>query len=152
MTGTADFYVPYKHHSSSSLRAERANRPNTESQTVRVRTTTLDDHWQKVAAPGERVVLVKIDIEGAVDSVLPHSESVTRSQRPFFLIESHSLIEDTAISAMMQNLGVDTEPRTTAGWLDWIAFIPIPTVSGGHCSWFRRSMKERPEPCLVVEH
>ncbi|HEV2714892.1 MAG TPA: FkbM family methyltransferase [Terriglobales bacterium] len=117
MTGTADFYVPINYHSSSSLRAERAKRPNTELQTVRVRTTTLDDHWAKAAVAGERVVLVKIDIEGAADSVLPHCQSVALSQRPFFLIESHSLNEDTAIGAMMQNFGYCGYRTTNNRWV-----------------------------------
>ena len=103
--GTAEFYISKDHDHTASLRLERAKRPNTELQTVRVRTTTLDDHWEKAAVPGERVVLVKIDIEGAADSVLPHCQSVALSQRPFFLIESHSRNEDTAIGAMMQNFG-----------------------------------------------
>jgi len=115
--GTAEFYISKDHHHTASLRVERAKRPNVELQTVRVRTTTLDDHWQKVAGPGERVVLVKIDIEGAADSVLPHSQSVTRSQRPFFLIESHSLIEDTAIGAMMQNVGYCGYRTTNNRWV-----------------------------------
>ena len=117
MAGTAEFYISKDHHHTASLRVERAKRPNVELQTVRVRTTTLDDHWQKVAVPGERVVLVKIDIEGAADSVLPHSQSVTRSQQPFFLIESHSLVEDRAISAMMQNFGYCGYRTTNNRWV-----------------------------------
>jgi FkbM family methyltransferase len=115
--GTAEFYISKDHHHTASLRVERAQRPNTELQTVRVRTTTLDDHWEKAAVPGERVVLVKIDIEGAADSVLPHCQSVARSQRPFFLIESHSLIEDTAIGAMMQTFGYCGYRTTNNRWV-----------------------------------
>ena len=115
--GTAEFYISKDHDHTASLRVERAKRPNAELQTVRVRTTTLDEHWEKAAVPAERVVLVKIDIEGAADSVLPHSQSVTRSQRPFFLIESHSLIEDTAIGAMMQTFGYCGYRTTNNRWV-----------------------------------
>jgi FkbM family methyltransferase len=115
-TGTAEFFVANNHHT-ASLRAERAKRPNMELQTVRVRTTTLDDHWEKAAIPGERVALVKIDIEGAADSVLPHCQSVVCSQRPFFLIESHSLNEDTAIGAMMQNFDYCGYRTTNNCWV-----------------------------------
>src|SRR6266404_231555 len=115
--GTAEFYISKDHHHTASLRVERAKRPNVELQTVRVRTTTLDDHWQKVAGPGERVVFVKIDIEGSADSVLPHCQSVVRSQRPFFLVESHSRNEDAAIGAMMQNFGYFGYRTTNNRWV-----------------------------------
>jgi FkbM family methyltransferase len=54
-TGTAELYIPNNHHV-SSLRLEHAKGSNSEVRTVRVGTTTLDDHWQKAAMPGERVV------------------------------------------------------------------------------------------------
>ena len=114
--GIAEFFVANNHHT-ASLRAERAKRPNMELQTVRVRTTTLDDHWEKAGVPGERVVLVKIDIEGAADSVLPRCQSVAWSQRPFFLIESHSLNEDTAIASMMQSFGYCGYRTTNNRWV-----------------------------------
>src|SRR5438552_4789921 len=114
--GIAEFFVANNHHT-ASLRAERAKHPNMELQTVRVRTTTLDDHWEKAAGPGERGVLAKIDIEGAADSVLPRCQSVAWSQRPFFLIESHSLTEDTAIGAMMQNFGYCGYRTTNNRWV-----------------------------------
>jgi FkbM family methyltransferase len=115
--GTAEFHISKDHHHTASLRLERAKRPNTELQTVRVRTTTLDDHWEKAAVPDERVVLVKIDIEGAADAVLPHCQSLALSQRPFFLIESHSLNEDRAIGAMMQNFGYCGYRTTNNRWV-----------------------------------
>jgi FkbM family methyltransferase len=116
-SGTAEFYTAKHHYDTASLRVERAKRPNAELQTVRVRTTTLDDHWEKAALPSERVVFVKIDIEGAADSVLPHSECVIRSQQPFFLVESHSLIEDRAISAMIQNFDYRGYRTTNNRWV-----------------------------------
>ena len=115
--GTAEFYISKDHHHTASLRVERAKRPNAELQTVRVRTTTLDDHWEKAAVPGERVVLLKIDIEGAADSVLPHCQKVICAQRPLFLIESHSLNEDAAIGAMMQTFGYCGYRTTNNRWV-----------------------------------
>jgi FkbM family methyltransferase len=115
--GTAEFYISKDHDHTASLRVERAKRPNAELQTVRVRTTTLDDHWEKAAVPGERVVLVKIDIEGAADSVLPHCQKVICAQRPLFLIESHSLNEDAAIGAMMQTFNYCGYRTTNNRWV-----------------------------------
>ena len=114
--GTAEFYVANNHHT-SSLRSERAKSSNAAIQTAHVDTTTLDNHWGKVATSGERVVLVKIDIEGAADSALPYCQRVVSSERPFFLIESHSLKEDAAIGAMMQNFGYCGYRTTNNRWV-----------------------------------
>jgi FkbM family methyltransferase len=124
--GTAEFYVANNHHT-SSLRSERAKSSNAAIQTAQVDTTTLDDHWGKVATPGERVVLVKIDIEGAADSALPHCQRVISSERPFFLIESHSLKEDAAIGALMDNFGYCGYRTTNNRWVQRLdCFHPDP--------------------------
>jgi hypothetical protein len=70
-----------------------------------------------VATPGQRVVLVKIDIEGAADSALPHCQQVILSERPFFLIESHSLKEDAAIGAVMRNFSYCGYRTTNNRWV-----------------------------------
>jgi FkbM family methyltransferase len=114
--GIAEFYVANNHHT-SSLRSERAKSSNAAIQTAQVDTTTLDDHWGKVATSGERVVLVKIDIEGAADSALPHCQRVILSERPFFLIESHSLKEDAAIGVLMDNFGYCGYRTTNNRWV-----------------------------------
>ena len=115
-TGTAEFYVANNHHT-SSLRSERAKVSNAGLQVAQVGTTTLDHHWGKVAMPRERVVLAKIDIEGAADSALPHCQRVISSERPFFLIESHSPKEDASIGALMDNFGYRGYRTTNNRWV-----------------------------------
>jgi hypothetical protein len=61
--------------------------------------------------------LVKIDIEGAADSALPHCGGVARSEGSFFLIESHSPKEDAAIGAVMQNSDYCGHRTTNNQWV-----------------------------------
>lgn len=97
--GEVAFFLAANHHTSSLLK-QRADRENGASESVSVRSVTLDRHWKDLADFERRLVLVKIDIEGAGSTALKHCVDVAESQRSFFLIESHSRDEDTAIGAL----------------------------------------------------
>ena len=57
----------------------------------------LSEKQRDVADSGRRLVLVKIDIEGAGSAALTHCVNIAESQRCFFLIEYHPCEEDAAI-------------------------------------------------------
>ena len=96
-TGITTLFISGDQHT-SSLRLER--RSGDGLLRIEVPSTTLDDHWLRVRRDNDRLSFVKIDIEGAGDSALQHCIGIARSQRCFFLIESHSPAEDKAISEL----------------------------------------------------
>jgi len=115
-TEETHLYVGQSYHT-SSLRAERAGTPMAQLRTIQVASTTLDDYWTRMQGPGEKIALVKIDIEGAADAALPSCSLIAQTERCFFLIESHSPAEDAAIGEFARNGRYELYRTTNRKWV-----------------------------------
>ncbi|HWE52162.1 MAG TPA: FkbM family methyltransferase [Bryobacteraceae bacterium] len=94
--GTVEFFLA-PHHHCSSLHADWAGEG---SRSVTADMTTLDEFF----APGSRRPaprFIKIDIEGGGTFALPGCRRIFSEDRPFVLIESHTPLEDQAISDVL---------------------------------------------------
>lgn len=80
-SGTQDLFVPAGHGPSASLNSTVIDRDNCE--VVSVSLTSLDDYFTS----GERVTLLKIDVEGAELEVLKGAERILREQSPLLVFE-----------------------------------------------------------------
>lgn len=93
--GKIDFYIG-SHHHSSSINANWA-RGNTEgNDAISVETITLDNFFYENGRTPPN--LIKLDIEGGATLALPGCNQLGEKQRPLFMIESHTPLEDRAIS------------------------------------------------------
>lgn len=94
--GEVQLRISPNHHTSSIF----VERSAADSSLITVPASTLDDHWKTARRAGEKVSLVKMDIEGAGEVALSLCQYIANSDRPFFLIESHSPAEDAAIGGL----------------------------------------------------
>jgi FkbM family methyltransferase len=120
VVGEVTFYISKNHHTSSLLK-QRAGYENGLSESVPMPSVTLDRHWRGVAESGRRLVLVKIDIEGAGSAALTHCVNIAESQQCFFLIESHSCEEEAAIGMLARSQRFDAYRVSDARWVSQTA-------------------------------
>lgn len=97
--GTAEFHLGHHHHA-SSLHADWARGTKSQSASIRVATTTLDDFFFG-SSPKQPPDFFKIDIEGGGTFALRGCGRCVTEKRPLFLIESHTPAEDRAVSDLI---------------------------------------------------
>ena len=114
--GEVEFFLSANHHT-SSLERQRACGEAEHCESARVASVTLDSHWRDAGQQGRQIVLVKMDIEGGGTQALKGCAEIARSQRCYFLIESHSPGEDAAIGTMMQTGGYCGYRTTNRRWV-----------------------------------
>lgn len=113
--GTATLYHSDNHHTSSLCAAQATGGQLGGAETIV--TTTVDEYWRRTARSNERLALIKIDIEGAADVVLPHCTRIAGQERCFFLIESHSPSEDQAIASFARSCDYTLYRTTNMQWV-----------------------------------
>jgi hypothetical protein len=96
---------------------KRAENVPSLGESIPVPPVILDWYWRGVAESGRRLVLVKMDIEGAGSTALTHCGNNAESQRCFFLIESHSCDEDAAIGVLARSERFDPYRVSDARWV-----------------------------------
>jgi FkbM family methyltransferase len=107
--GDVEFFIA-SHHHCSSLNAEWAG---ADASPRSVPMTTLDIFFAGRRAPD----FIKIDIEGGGVFALPGCRRILGENRPFVLIESHTPVEDDAISKVLVDLDYRGYRMTNREWV-----------------------------------
>jgi len=80
-SGTMDLFVPFDRAPGASL--NRRILEGDDCKTIAVKTVALDDYF----APGQKIALLKIDVEGAELDVLKGAERILRESAPLLVFE-----------------------------------------------------------------
>lgn len=113
--GETSFFLGNDHHT-ASFDINRVNSDQVKAKELIIQTTTLD-YFFYGDTPRSGPDIIKMDIEGGGTVALKGCQQVVDKKRPLFLIESHSLDEDRAISDLILTQDYQAFRLNTGQWV-----------------------------------